>query len=116
MQCVPLLPFPLGIVTRRKGSPFGSSEAIVNGSDCRGRSHLKILAGEERARLRGRIRSTDYTPDDSVRTVHPFASVGNGLDHSAAQLRMVNGTETRRCDFEKMNTASRGTKPSGAWK
>ena len=63
---------PLGIGTERKGSPFGSSEAIVYGSDCRGQSHLDVLSGE--ARLKGRTCTYDYIPGNGVTSAPYYIS------------------------------------------
>ncbi len=73
---------------RPKGSPSGSSEANPNDSDCRGQSHLKLLAGEERARLRGRIRTTDYTPGHSVRTAKGSPAGGAGERSETERVKL----------------------------
>ncbi len=70
---------------------------------------LGELAGEVRARLRGR-RAEPMMNQITVYASSPIycTNVGNGLDHSAVQMGTGNGTETRRCDYQKANTGALG--------
>ena len=78
----------LGVVIGSKASPFGSSEAIVNDGDCRGQSYYSTLASV--ARLRGRIRSGDYTPGNSVARRSKARPTGELSGEERARLRGEN--------------------------